>query len=220
MEDKSTTVVVAAATVPTAQDDRKPPLDGEKKKKKKKRSPFNLLKAALFMLGRKSKSVHVEVASKGMLNKLVGSMRPLHLQDNQSPPPPPPPPPPLIPGSPSPTIEPYEDVFPPPMSPHSSSASSSADSMSRYASATNLQELEIKAGGRYASAMNLKELDKELEGESDDESDDHWIDDKAGDEMIDAKAEEFIAHFYTQMRIQHVESIHRHNKMMAKGKQH
>ncbi|KAA8543047.1 hypothetical protein F0562_021458 [Nyssa sinensis] len=199
MDNRS--AIVAAIVPAIAKDDKKPPppLDGEMKKKK--RGPFSLLKAALFMTRHrsngKSKSLQVEVASKGMLNKIVGSMRPLHLQDDDSPPPL------LIANSPSPTVEPYEDLLSPPMSPASSS-SSSADSMSRYASATNLQELEKGGESRYASAADLRELDNE-EGESDDEIDDNM----AGDDMINVKAEEFIAHFYRQMRIQSQESMDR-----------
>ncbi|KAK3020576.1 hypothetical protein RJ639_046926 [Escallonia herrerae] len=177
MEEKSITVVtnnvVADTTVRTAE---KWTINGQKKKKKK-RGAFSLLKAALFILrqkpGEKSKRVQLEVASSGNWKKMLGSMRPLHLQDNPSPPPP----------SVVVSIEQFEDVLPP-ASPAPST--SSAGTMSQYASANNLQE-----------------LDKHEESDDEDDETDKEFDDKAGDEMIDAKAEEFIAHFYEQMRLQH-----------------
>lgn len=145
---------------------------------------MQLIKVALYMLRRKSgksKSIHVDVASKGMWKNVVGSMRPLHLQSNQSPPP-------SIEAlpMPKPVIELVDEVFTPPMSPSvaneaSSSSASSEDSMSRYASAVNLQELDRC-------------------NDSDGEDDGYGGYD--GDEMIDAKAEEFIARFYEQMRLQ------------------
>lgn len=94
-----------------------------------------------------------------------------------------------------PVSEQFEDVLPPPMSPHGPYSpcfsSSSGDSMSRYASAQNLQELDREGGG----------------GNDDDC-------DYGGDEMIDAKAEVFIAQFYEQMRLQRLDSINRYNQMM------
>ncbi|KAI3964879.1 hypothetical protein MKX01_021775 [Papaver californicum] len=120
--------------------------------KQKKRSRFQMLKVALFMIrgqaNKKSKPVHVDVAFKGIWKKLVGAMRPLHHQglSNQNSPPP------LITGSnDDATILPNEvidDNSPPhdgvfvyhPDTP--SSSSSVADSMSRYASAQDLQELD------------------------------------------------------------------------------
>ncbi|KAL6968591.1 hypothetical protein U1Q18_034392, partial [Sarracenia purpurea var. burkii] len=366
MDDKSITTTVAV-TVPTAAgNDQKPPLHGENINQKKKASGFSLIKAAMLMVrGRpnaKPKPLPVKVASKGTLEKIVGSMRPLHLQDNQSPPP---------------------SVQRSPLPSPDWDSSSSVDSMSQYGSAINLQELdkggddqiqhvsstnlqqsdykgsdsdsgyesstnlqqlnkgsssqcasstnlqeldkglstrrasspnleeldkglstqrasspnveelgkgsnspsadsapttnlqeldkglsnihasptnlqelnklsssrcasspnlqeldkgssrrcassmnlqELERGsrdGRYARAMNLLELD--LKGESDEDDDDESdekFDDKGGDEMIDAKAEEFIAKFYNQMKIQHLKSVERYNihknKMVAK----
>nr|KYP47555.1 hypothetical protein KK1_030750 [Cajanus cajan] len=56
---------------------------------------------------------------------------------------------------------------------------------------------------RYASAEGLNELVKsEEEKESREEDGD-------GDEMIDSKAEEFIAQFYQQMRLQRFDSMDR-----------
>ncbi|KAK3008120.1 hypothetical protein RJ639_014232 [Escallonia herrerae] len=187
MEEKSITVVtnnvVADTIFPTTE---KSTINGQKKKK---RGAFSLLKAALFMLrqkpGEKSKSVQLEVASSGNWKKMLGSMRPLHLQDNPSPSPPPtqtpaamPPPSVMV------NMEQFEDVLP---SASPAPSTSSAGTMSQYASANNLQELD-------------KHDD---ESEDEDDETDKEFDDNAGDEMIDAKAEEFIAHFYEQMRLQH-----------------
>ncbi|KAJ9696609.1 hypothetical protein PVL29_008698 [Vitis rotundifolia] len=150
------------------------------KKLSKKRGPMSLLKAALYMVRRnhskKKAPVAVEVASNAM--KLVGSMRPLHLQESN------PPPPPCIHLSIS--MDNFQDVSPPPISPSAASSSgSSNDCMSRYASAQNLQEL----------------------GRSDDDDDAVWGD--GGDEMIDIKAKEFIAQFYEQMRLERLDSFKR-----------
>lgn len=162
---------------------------------RKKRGGMNLFRVALFMLrgqagGAKPKPIPVEVASRGMWKRLVGSMRPLHLQHNQSSTG-------LIEAAP-PTApdrqmsaDQFEDVLPPPQSPHpscSSGASSCDDSMSRYASAVNLQEL----------------LDRGYDNDEEDEEDEENVHEggNGGDEMIDTKAEEFIAQFYEQMRLQ------------------
>ncbi|KAK9161703.1 hypothetical protein Syun_008044 [Stephania yunnanensis] len=45
----------------------------------------------------------------------------------------------------------------------------------------------------------------------DDDDDDYGQDNINGDEMIDSKAEDFIAHFYAQMRLQRLESMERYN---------
>ncbi|XP_030532742.1 uncharacterized protein LOC115742529 [Rhodamnia argentea] len=210
MESKPNTIVASAAApapVPcnaiVIRDEAKPPPVPTKKK----HGAMHLLRAALFMIrrgsGKKSKtSLQIEVGANGMLNKVVGSMRPLHMQSHESP---------LheaaaVPAAavlalPSPGDH-FVDVFPAsPMSapsrPYSPSHSSTSGSTSRYASAVNLQEL--------------------VEGESDDEDEDE--DDggiyctNGGDDMIDAKAEEFIAQFYQQMKAQNYnEMIRRRGK--------
>ncbi|CAK9183081.1 unnamed protein product [Ilex paraguariensis] len=193
-EENSSIINTVSTIVATTNDNKNPINDGEKKKKKKKRGTFNLLKAALFMFRhgttRKKNSVQVEVASNGNWKKIVGSMRPLHLHDNPSSPPPPP----SITATTSPTAEQFEEVIPPD-SP--SVYSVSGDTVSQYASANNLQELD----------------------DDDEEDDPDQVFDTIGaDEMIDTKAESFIAQFYQQMRIQNLDSVNRHNLMVAKGK--
>lgn len=96
-------------------------------------------------------------------------------------------PPPSIEGA----SERYDDVMLPPASPGSSVSSFSTD--------------QDGMSSRYASAVNLQELDQEYE--------EVLIVD---DELIDAKAEEFIAQFYEQMRLQRVDSMDRRFDEMNK----
>lgn len=196
MEQNHLPAAAAAAIVP-----HEPSLHPKNKKDKasrsgKKRGPMQLVRVALFMLRRghqkKKPPLHVEAAAAttGTLTKLVGSMRPLHLHDNDDdennnnadggkP---------QLPAltyasSPSPakaaSFEHFEDVFPPP-SPSDGDASSS----------------------RFASAQNLQELDED--GDEDEEEGGEVVGE--GDEMIDAKADEFIAQFYRQLGLQSLAS--------------
>ncbi|KAH7516999.1 hypothetical protein FEM48_Zijuj09G0015500 [Ziziphus jujuba var. spinosa] len=172
---------------------------------------MQFLRVALFMIRRRSgQSKSVDVASKGMWRRLVGSMRPLHLQSNASPPP-------SIKDEPKTTSmsERYDDVMLPPESPGSSiSSMSSEDGMSsRYASAVNLQELDKDSGSRYGSTVNLKDLAKDHCAGILAPGDEILVVD---DELIDAKAEEFIAQFYKQMRLQRLDSIDRRFEEMNK----
>ncbi|PON72428.1 cotton fiber protein [Trema orientale] len=186
---------------------------------KKRRGAAHLIKVALYMIRRRSgKSKSVDMASGGMWNRLVGSMRPLHHLHSHS----------------SPSLlalknEPHDhdhdviirSVQEAPMSPGASSittsSSSDQDRMSRYASAANLQELDTES--RYASAVNLRDLDHETdESESEDHHQTSSYDENGGDEMIDAKAEEFIAQFYEQIRLQRLNSMDRHyNEMIQRS---
>lgn len=231
MEEKSTNNVAAATN-------QNQSTNGDKKKKQR----FSLFNAAMVMLrnqrNEKPKPVkiikvtnnHTNNSSDDKWKKLVGSIRPLHLQDNQSPPP----------RNPAiaravviPTGERSEvdELFP-------SSPSSSWGTTSQYASTNNLQELvgtgsmsqsssasnlqELAGMGtmsqsasvnnlkkmsgsmsQYASAINLLELDGEDEDEEDEEESDKVLENYAADVMIDTKADEFIAQFYEQMRCQH-----------------
>ncbi|BFG43472.1 hypothetical protein CerSpe_297460 [Prunus speciosa] len=157
-------------------------------KKKRSGGAMHILQLALFMLRRrhrsdgKSKPTSFEaqaqavVSTKGTWKRLVGSIRPLHLQTTSNPTPP----------SSVHTSERYEDVLPPPMSPARTDDLASEDGMS----------------SRYASAVNLQELDR-----TDEDNDNAAI----VNANIDAKAEEFIAQFYQQMRLQRldrVDSVH------------
>lgn len=87
------------------------------------------------------------------------------------------------------------------MSPHASSTNLQGLGERRYASSTDLQKLD-KRSSRYASAKDLLELDLKGESSDDDDDSDEEMDNNVGDEMIDAKADEFIAKFYNQMKLQ------------------
>lgn len=155
MEDKPILAATASQVVPTvpptARNGKKTPMEGEKATKK--RGGFTFIKAAMFMVHRgpsgKSKP---PVASNDKLMKLVGSMRPLHLQDNQSPPPS------IAIGEQSGQEIIMSATLSSPDRP--SSSSSSVDSVSQYGSATNLQALDHKGGVMrpYASSPNLQGL--------------------------------------------------------------
>ncbi|EXB95705.1 hypothetical protein L484_007455 [Morus notabilis] len=215
-----------ARKIPVA-DKNTPPPPEVATAKKKRRGAMQLIKVALFMLRRRSgkaNSVNV-VASRGMWNRLVGSIRPLHLQNNGSP-------------RQNSSHNPKNSIIPEvqdqrnddvisnitsilqqPMSPaasssYSSSASSGHDGMSSYASVGNLQDLE----SRYTSAVNLRDLDSSCEEEEEERECGYRYDENGGDEMIDVKAEEFIAQFYEQMRLQRLNSIdRRYNEMIERS---
>ncbi|XP_022949039.1 GATA zinc finger domain-containing protein 8-like [Cucurbita moschata] len=154
---------------------------------KKKNKSLNILRVALMLLRRRSSkpnAASVEVASKGMWNRLVASIRPLHVQSNHSPQHPQPI---IVPSMPdattlraSPSIDCFEDV--------KSSSASSVDGMSRYASAINLQELDQNND------------DDDDNNDNDNQAEPKIDEDENADDMIDAKAEMFIAQFYEQMR--------------------
>ncbi|PNX89700.1 hypothetical protein L195_g045822 [Trifolium pratense] len=142
----------------------------------------------------------VEDESKSTWRKIVGSMRPMHLQSNQSPPR-------IINGENNlkkVAIEKNNNIdiqgkdgfdYEP-----ESFLSPSPDS-SRYVSATN---------SLYASAVGLNEM---VEEEKEEEIGDD------GDDMIDAKAEEFIAQFYQEMRLQLMDDIvdHRYKEISMRS---
>ncbi|XP_026436567.1 uncharacterized protein LOC113334553 [Papaver somniferum] len=64
---------------------------------------------------------------------------------------------------------------------------------------------------QYASAQNLQELDNSERGGAEYSSNDEIYIDEDGDIMIDARAEEFIALFYEQMRLQRSKSLDDHS---------
>ncbi|GAB4841741.1 hypothetical protein Ancab_022463 [Ancistrocladus abbreviatus] len=174
--NKAITTVVAA---------EKAAQNGELQKKKK-HSAVHLFRAALFMLRGKNKKSK-SLATNPTLTRFFGSARPLHIP---------------APGLPSPPpaasmirVKSIDE-----MSESSDRVAPNTpfhESSSAYSSAVSDQM------SRYASAMNLQELDDD--GGCDEETDnDGYYDGIEGDEMIDAKAEEFIAQFYQQMRLQHI----------------
>ncbi|XWS31789.1 hypothetical protein CRYUN_Cryun23aG0106300 [Craigia yunnanensis] len=167
-------------------------------KKRKRSAAMHLLEVVLYMLhlkSRKSKSIQVNEVSNFSWKGVLGSLRPMHLQSNQSPPPPP------IEAKPAIMLEPEsipvgeqtEEAITPPLSPMVYVlAQSPAFSISSYGSVDNLSQYESPSDQEIHVIKPCEEITEE----------EYWYDDEAGDEMIDAKAEEFIAHFYQQMRLQ------------------
>lgn len=162
---------------------------------------MHLLKVVLYMLrpkSSKSKSFQNTAVSSFSWKGLVGSMRPMHLQSNQSPPP-------SMEAKPAIMLEPQsmpvgeqnEEAVNPPLSTQAfvsiqspassiSACSSEIDSdLSQYESPLNQEIHIIKPCGEITE-------------------DECCYDEDAGDEMIDAKAEEFIAQFYEQIRLQNL----------------
>lgn len=148
---------------------------------KKGKRQKNFFKVALFMMrgrSRKSKMLAVDDESKSIWRKLVGSMRPLHLQSN------------------------HDDDNNNNVNPHQSKMMKTTSAPSEngddsFDSATEFGNSSSPASSRYASAVGLNEMVQEEE-----ENEKINNNDGEGDEMIDAKAEEFIAQFYHQMRLQ------------------
>ncbi|KAG8389542.1 hypothetical protein BUALT_Bualt02G0240100 [Buddleja alternifolia] len=190
------TIAVVPTAVNTQSAADKPPIDVERRKKKRGGGGgFGIFKAALFMLRarpaaagekEKKKSIgkqnSITASNNANWTKLVGSMRPLHMQE--------------VTESPPSSVAPDS---PPPMKhhqqqPESPATSSSGGTMSQYASASSLRDL-------YNSS------DEEDEEEEDP---DEVFDAICGDEMIDAKAEEFIAQFYKQIQLQKTAASHHH----------
>ncbi|KAJ9187838.1 hypothetical protein P3X46_003253 [Hevea brasiliensis] len=154
-------------------------------RKKKKRSLIRLIRLASYVLKLKksNKSKCAPFNATSIWKKFVGSMRPLYLQSHQSPSR-------LMVMEAPPTplrnildVD-HQEVLTPPISPAYASAASSSCGMSQYASATNLQELD------------------QVDECEENEEENGLYDDTGGDEMIDVKAEQFIAQFYQQMRLQ------------------
>ncbi|KAF8006645.1 hypothetical protein BT93_K0831 [Corymbia citriodora subsp. variegata] len=207
MESKPDTGVAAAAValVPAhaivVGDEKKP----AQVPTKKKGGAMSLLRAALLLIrrgsGKKSKpSLQIEVAASDVLNKVVGTMRPLHIISHQSPP--------------------HEGAapvhLPPPREHFVDVLSASPMSTPARSYSPSFRSSTSGSTSRYASAANLQEL---LQGNSDDEDQDDQdgpYNANGGDNMIDAKAEEFILQFYQQMRAQnHNENIRRRTKRHA-----
>lgn len=126
-------------------------------------------------------SVDMGADHKGLWRRLLGSVRPLHIHGNVSPPT-------AARDTSLPPLkrkEDFEEALATPLPSHSTSPSSSSVSRTSRCSSFGTSQ--------YASATNLEELDDNTDGDDDE---------NGGDEMIDAKAEEFIAQFYEQMRRQ------------------
>ncbi|XP_058740687.1 uncharacterized protein LOC131612970 [Vicia villosa] len=170
---------------------------------KKKHSPMRAFRVALHMMRGNSKKPNIistDDETKNIWKKLVGSMRPLHLQSNQSP---------RL-SSPQSNGRKFDQMTTtlPPPSPSESSGGGSV-----FVDFSTEEEpfspfSPSPSSSRYASAVGLNELVS-----SDEENDRPDMIkeecDENGDEKIDSKAEDFIAQFYHQMRLQRFNNVDR-----------
>ncbi|CAN0888853.1 hypothetical protein LINGRAHAP2_LOCUS15954 [Linum grandiflorum] len=144
-----------------------------KKMKNKITGPMQLIKIALYMITKKSSKGKPSSSAAAKWKKLLGLVRPLHVESRNQLPSSSPPPVPCI-------EVPQRD----PEGDRGLESPSPAAAMTPYASADNLMELD------------------QPEENNQEEENDNYYDGIEGDEMIDTKAEEFIARFYRQMRLQ------------------
>lgn len=157
-----------------------PPLTGDTRRKKKS-GAFGIFRAALVMLRKRTddeKEAKKEKSNRGDWKKIVGSMRPLHVQET-----------------------PESPMYA--MSPASETCS--------YMSASPAPSTSSGTMSQYASALNLRDLCNS-DDEEEERDPDEVFDAITGDEMIDSKAEEFIAQFYKQ--IEHQNSVSRDRKVI------
>ncbi|XVE77556.1 hypothetical protein DITRI_Ditri13aG0072800 [Diplodiscus trichospermus] len=196
-------------------------------KKKKRSTAMEVIKAVLSMLcqkSSKSKTILPNLVSRFSWKGVLGSMRQMHLQTIQSSTPPNEAKPKIM-TEPMPVGElTEEEAITSPLSPVVNSPAffissyGSASDMSQYERSPNLMVNILTRSSAFSMSsysaasdmgqcespnnLNLQEIHvikpwDEITGEE-------WYDDYSGDEMIDAKAEEFIAHFYEQMRLQNL----------------
>ncbi|KAE9598228.1 hypothetical protein Lal_00004055 [Lupinus albus] len=189
--------------------------------RKRKHGPMHAFRVALFMMRghkKKLKVLPIDDESKSVWRKLVGSMRPLHLQSNQ-----------FIQNTLSSPTSSVEDEGDQAVTPTSNVSVeepfSPSPPSSRYASAVGLNELvpcddDNEKHSRYASAIGLNEFvqsdedneNREEIAEEESKENGYGYGDNDGDHMIDAKADEFIAQFYKQIRLQLFDVEDRHYK--------
>lgn len=175
----------------------------------KRKNGLNVIKVALFMMrGRSRKPTVLPVGdddgSKSMWRKLVGSMRPLHLQSTQSP---------RSSSSPSPFTPQSPSEYGGALNDFSAEEElySPSPPSSRYASAVGLSELvqsDVEDNERQEVIVEEEEEEEE-ECNEQKQGDGNGNGDGDGDEMIDTKADEFIAKFYQQMKLQRLNTADR-----------
>lgn len=159
-----------------------------------------------MMRSQKSRVVPVDEESKSVWRKLVGSMRPLHLQSNNSPPA-------------QPKNNSNRKLKKMVTMPCKSAANYSLSEDGFEYAASDFTNSPSPLHRRYASAIGLSEMvpeDEENEkeeynviAENENEEEESDEGDGNGDDMIDAKAEDFIAQFYQQMRLQRLDVVDR-----------
>ncbi|ESW35156.1 hypothetical protein PHAVU_001G211600 [Phaseolus vulgaris] len=167
-------------------------------KVKKMSGGMRFLRVALLVMrgrSRKPKAIHqvgqIDDGSKCRWRKIVGSMRPLHLQSNQTPR----------------SVSDSAAVFYSPKSPAKDCGGNVSDFVaeeepyspsppsSRYASAVGLNELVQSDEENEKQEVIMEEDEEQVDGD--------------GDEMIDSKAEDFITQFYQEMRLQRMDTVDR-----------
>ncbi|CAI8619122.1 unnamed protein product [Vicia faba] len=172
---------------------------------KKKHSPMRSLRVALHMIrgnSKKSNVISTDDESKSSWKKFVGSMRPLHLQSNQSP---------RLSSQSNHRKFDEMTILPPPSPSESGGGSMFID--------FSIDEEPFSpfspspASSRYASAIGLNELvSSDEENDRPDVIKEECNENDDGDEKIDSKAEDFIAQFYHQMRLQRFNNVDRDYK--------
>lgn len=166
--------------------------DKKARKRTKKHGPLHLVRVAIFMLRRSRKEgvVQAEVVSrKGIWHGLASTVRLLHHEN------------PIALQD-----EAVAQVTAEPPGAIQSTPMSSSPPKTTIEKSPSVDRIS----SRYASAEDLKELDNVSETDQEYEEDD-------GEHCIDQLAEEFIAKFYEQMRLQRMASIKRYNDMIANG---
>ncbi|XP_027367930.1 uncharacterized protein LOC113873804 [Abrus precatorius] len=172
---------------------------GSNSLKKKGKGSKNIFKVALFMMrgrSRKSKVLPaVNEESKSVWRKLVGSMRPLHLQSNES-------------------LQ-HNAITSQPKEMITSSPSENGED--GFESSSEFGCSPSPSSSRYASAVGLNEMVSEEESDQKEKEELEVVkdNDNDGDDMIDAKAEEFIAQFYQQMRLQNLDIVDNHYREIS-----
>lgn len=169
----------------------------------------NIFKVALFMMrgnSRKSSKaiVPVDDESKGIWRNLIGSMRLMHLQSHQSPPQ-------ILNGQNNlKNINVIDET--------ANDHQGEEDGVVLASESPAGSHYESAPSSRYASAVGLNEMVEEEEKEEEIVIKDFQNYGDDGDNMIDAKADEFIAQFYHEMKLQRMDVVdHRYNELSMRS---
>lgn len=161
--------------------------DIKNKMKKKRLRGLHVIGVVLYMLRRRRR--RSKPFNNGFWRRFVESFRQLKNDDITT----------LLPSS-------NITIMPPSTSPAMEEVSrSSDDQISEMVEVFTATSSSCSSGiSGYGSAKSLRDMDCLDEDDDDDYNDDdeYYGNDDGGDEMIDAKAEEFIVKFYEQMRVQ------------------
>ncbi|KAG7553264.1 hypothetical protein ISN45_Aa06g038040 [Arabidopsis thaliana x Arabidopsis arenosa] len=154
--------------------------------KKKRSGGFHVIGVVLYMLRRRRRS---KPLNNGFWRRVVESIGQLK-NDNVT----------VLPSS-------NITILPPSSAPVTEEVlASSDDQVSEMVEVLTATSSSCSSGiSGYGSAKSLRDmdcLDEDDDDYDDDDDDEYYGNDDGGDEMIDAKAEEFIVRFYEQMRMQ------------------